>query len=74
MTKANSTEPDQASSRNVRSPIINSEPGDVISAIKELKADLKGDNENLRHKINHLGQEINGKLDNIVAEMQSLSE
>lgn len=27
-----------------------------------------------RHKINHLGQEINGKLDNIVAEMQSLSE
>lgn len=45
VTKANSTEPDQASSCNVRSPIINSEPGDVISAIKELKADLKGDNE-----------------------------
>lgn len=35
--------------------------------------DLKGDNESLRHEINHLGREINGKLDNVV-EMQSLSE
>lgn len=74
VAKANNTEPDQASSRSERSPVINSESGDVISAIMELKMDLKGDNESLRHEINHLGREINGKLDNIVVEMQSLSE
>ncbi|KAL7403830.1 hypothetical protein ABVT39_005588 [Epinephelus coioides] len=73
VAKANSPDPDQASNHSTQR-VINSKCGDVISAINELKTDLKGDNENLRHKINHLGQEINGKLNNIVVEMQSLSE
>ena len=40
--------------------------GKVINVIKELKTDLKGDNESLRHEIGHLGQVINGKLDNLL--------
>lgn len=36
--------------------------------------DLKQDNESLRHEINHLGQENNSKLDDIVADMQCLKE
>ena len=39
-----------------------------------LKSDLKGDSDCLRQEVNHLGQKINGKLDNLVMEMQSLSD
>lgn len=47
---------------------------DVIKAINELKTNLKGDNDSLRQEFNHWGQEINGKLDNLVTEMQTLSD
>lgn len=61
--KASNSEPDQASDS-----IPNAEHR------RELKTDLRGDSESLRHEIKTLGQEINGKLDNLVAEMQSLSD
>ncbi|KAK9543184.1 hypothetical protein VZT92_000980 [Zoarces viviparus] len=77
--KANNIEADQASNQSEaaegrRSPGTSIDPSDIIRAIKELKTDLKGDNDCLRQEIIHMGQEINGKLDNLVTEMQSLSD
>lgn len=49
-------------------------PADIIRAINDLKTDLKGDNNTLRQDITHLGQEINGKLDMLGAEVRNLSD
>lgn len=56
------------------SPGTSSDPGDIITAIKELKEGLKGDNDNLRLEIKRLGQEINGKLDKLTTDVQGLSD
>lgn len=58
--------PDKASS----STETHRNSAEVIIAVKELKANLKGDNESNNVQ---LGQEINGKLDNIAYEVQHLS-
>lgn len=42
---------------------------DLLAAIKELKSDLAKGNDSLRQEINHMSQEINGKLDNLTKEM-----
>ncbi|CAJ1059298.1 unnamed protein product [Xyrichtys novacula] len=52
----------------------NMAPADIIKAINDLKTDLKGDNNTLRQEITHLGQEINGKLDMLGAEVHNLSD
>ncbi|CAJ1060218.1 hypothetical protein L3Q82_006026 [Xyrichtys novacula] len=52
----------------------NMAPADIIKAINDLKTDLKGDNNTLRQEITHLGQEINGKLDMLGAEVRNLSD
>ncbi|CAG6014945.1 unnamed protein product [Menidia menidia] len=46
----------------------------IIKAIDDLKTALKGDNAKLQQNIDHLGHEINGKLDNIATEVQGLTE
>ena len=50
------------------------EPADIIKAIAELKTSLTGFNDGLKHEITQLGQEINGKLDNIGTEIKSLRD
>lgn len=49
-------------------------PVDIIKAISELKTDVKGDNNTLQQEISCLGQEINGKLDMVGAEVCNLSD
>lgn len=71
-TKASSNIADQASPDG--SPGMSMESADIIKAINELKTELKGDNNCLRQEFNHWGQEINGKLDNLVAEIQTVSD
>lgn len=46
----------------------------VLKAIEDLKSDLKGDDAKLKQDIGQLGQEINGKLDNIATDVQGLSQ
>lgn len=46
----------------------------VLKAIEDLKTDLKGDNARLKQDFDQLGQEINGKLDNIASDIQGLSQ
>lgn len=53
---------------------VSMDPADILTAIKELKEDIKGDNGNLRSEINQLGQEIKVKLDSLTTEVQTLSE
>lgn len=48
-------------------------PEDVVGAIKELKDDLKSDDEGLRREFSLLGQEISSKLDSLTAEVQNLA-
>lgn len=47
---------------------------DIIRAIKKLQTDLKGDDKCLRQEFNVLRQEIKDKLDNLVTEIQGLSD
>lgn len=73
--RANSTEASQASGISpAKSSSISLAPEDIITAIKDLKDDLKGDNESLRQELSQVGQEIKSKLDSITAEMQVLSD
>uniref|UniRef100_A0A087X5R6 L1 transposable element RRM domain-containing protein n=1 Tax=Poecilia formosa TaxID=48698 RepID=A0A087X5R6_POEFO len=46
----------------------------ILKAIDDLKTALKGDNAKLQQNIDHLGHEINGKLDNVATEVQGLAE
>lgn len=55
-------------------PSTSLDPEDIIRAIKDLKDDLKGDNESLRQELSHVGQEIKSKLESFTAEMQDLSD
>lgn len=49
-------------------------PGDLLQAIKELKSELKSDNNNLRKDINCFHTEVSSKLDGLAEEMQGLKE
>ncbi len=64
--------------KNTMTATKNSESGmvptDIIKAINELKTDLKDNNNTLRQEITHFGQEINGKLDRLGAEVHNLSD
>lgn len=75
--KAN-TQPDQASNitagGGTGSPGISMDTAGVLKAIEDLKSDLKGDSAKLKQDIGQLGQEINGKLDNIANDVQFLSQ
>lgn len=77
--KAN-TQPDQASNITAGAETgspgvnINADTAGVLKAIEDLKSDLKGDNAKLKQDIGQLGQEINGKLDNIATDVQGLSQ
>ncbi|PWA21312.1 hypothetical protein CCH79_00018439 [Gambusia affinis] len=46
----------------------------ILKAIDDLKTVLKGDNTELQQNIDHLGHEINGKLDSVATEVQDLAE
>ncbi|MED6237648.1 hypothetical protein ATANTOWER_030297 [Ataeniobius toweri] len=46
----------------------------ILKAIDDLKSVLKGDIAKLQQNIDHLGHEINGKLDSIATEVQGLAE
>lgn len=48
--------------------------GDLFDAIKELKSELKRDNDNLRKDINSFHTEVSGKLDGLAEEMQGMKE
>ena len=50
------------------------ESTEIIKAISELQTSLAGFNDGLRREITQLGQEINGKLDNIGTEIKNLSD
>ncbi len=71
-------EREPAKQKNTMTATENSESGmaptDIIKAINELKTDLKDDNNTLRQEITYLGQEINGKLDRLGAEVHNLSD
>ncbi|TKS75677.1 hypothetical protein D9C73_010162 [Collichthys lucidus] len=49
-------------------------PEDIITAINELKTDIKKGNEAVKNEIVGLRQEINGKLDKLATEVQGLSD
>lgn len=49
-------------------------PGDLLEAIKDLKSEMKGDNDNLRKDINSFHTEVSSKLDGLTEEMQALTE
>lgn len=49
-------------------------PSDLLEAIKELKSELKGDNDRMSKDINSLHQEMSSKLDNLTEEMLGLKE
>ncbi|KAM7372482.1 hypothetical protein PAMP_009646 [Pampus punctatissimus] len=49
-------------------------PGDLLEAIKDLKSEMKGDNDNLRKDINSFHTEVSSKLDGLAEEMQGLGE
>lgn len=53
---------------------VNADSRSIISAINELKTDLKRDNESLRRELITLGQEIHSKLDGLATDVQSLNE
>uniref|UniRef100_A0A3B5QUP4 L1 transposable element RRM domain-containing protein n=1 Tax=Xiphophorus maculatus TaxID=8083 RepID=A0A3B5QUP4_XIPMA len=61
-------------SSEAESPGTNMDSEGIIKAIDDLKTALKGDNAKLQQNIDHLGHEINGKLDNIATEVQGLAE
>lgn len=52
----------------------NTTPSDLLEAIKELKSELKGDNDRMSKDINSLHQEMTSKLDNLTEEMLGLKE
>ncbi|TKS70616.1 hypothetical protein D9C73_005936 [Collichthys lucidus] len=47
-------------------------PEDIITAINELKTDIKKGNEAVKNEIVGLRQEINGKLDKLATEVQAV--
>lgn len=49
-------------------------PADLLEAIKELKSELKRDNDNLRKDINSFHTEVSSKLVGLAVEMQGLKE
>lgn len=53
--KANSTTADQVSTQSQSSPGPSMSSEDIVSAIKELKTEIKGDNDGLRKVMNHIG-------------------
>lgn len=63
-----------AAAASQRNPGTNMDSGEIIRAINELKSDIKGHNECLKQEIIQLRQEVNGKLDNLVTAVQSLSD
>ncbi|CAG5895508.1 unnamed protein product [Menidia menidia] len=65
---------DNVASSEAESPGTNMDSEGIIKAIDDLKTALKGDNAKLQQNIDHLGHEINGKLDNIATEVQGLTE
>uniref|UniRef100_A0A3Q2CBP8 L1 transposable element RRM domain-containing protein n=1 Tax=Cyprinodon variegatus TaxID=28743 RepID=A0A3Q2CBP8_CYPVA len=65
---------DNVASSDAESPGTNMDSEGIIKAINDLKTALKGDNAKLQQNIDHLGHEINGKLDNIATEVQGLTE
>lgn len=71
---ASNDEADATMGEREASPVANADSKSIISAINELKTDLKGDNESLRRELNTLGQEINSKLDGLATDVQSLND
>lgn len=49
-------------------------PSDLLEAIKELKSDLKGDNDQLRKTMHSIHQEMSSKLDALTEEAHGLKE
>uniref|UniRef100_A0A3B3XUC2 L1 transposable element RRM domain-containing protein n=1 Tax=Poecilia mexicana TaxID=48701 RepID=A0A3B3XUC2_9TELE len=65
---------DNVASSDAESTGKNMDSEGILKAIDDLKSALKGDNAKLQQNIDHLGHEINGKLDNIATEVQGLAE
>ncbi|XP_076868222.1 uncharacterized protein LOC143519059 isoform X2 [Brachyhypopomus gauderio] len=64
---ANPTETPEPSGPNVTS-------NDLLEAIKELRSDLKGDNDQLRKSMDSIRREMSNKLDSLTEEVQGLKE
>uniref|UniRef100_A0A3Q2ZQ98 L1 transposable element RRM domain-containing protein n=1 Tax=Kryptolebias marmoratus TaxID=37003 RepID=A0A3Q2ZQ98_KRYMA len=65
---------DNAAGVGAESAGTNMDSEGIFKATDELKAVLKGDNAKLQQNIDHLGHEINGKLDSIATDVQGLAE
>ncbi|MEQ2162630.1 hypothetical protein GOODEAATRI_021795 [Goodea atripinnis] len=65
---------DSVASSEAESTLTNMDSEGILKAIDDLNSVLKGDNAKLQQNIDHLGHEINGKLDNIATEVQGLAE
>lgn len=75
-SKANEA-PSQANANSTETPKLTGAEvtlSDLLEAIKELKSDLKGDNDQLRKSIDSVRREMSSKLDSLTEEVQGLKE